>query len=270
MYQINKYPDGTSYVSIPKDWRGQNITTIFRLNTYEDVIHLAQLCDVLTRNNCNAKIVIPCMLDAQADKRFNQCDSSGLKVLCSILNDYNKISFKVFHPHNPEVLEAHMPGVEIIDNSDFIKEVLKLIDKDLIVLLPDGGAYKWGVKLMDKLGFTGTVLACAKNRNFIDGKSKLTQQLPDFDFEGKDILIIDDICVHGGTFKGLANMLRARNCGKLYLAVSHITIEYHKQDSVFEYFDKVFTTNSKFDEYCLENQYREIIPPKNLEIIKMF
>ena len=122
------------------------------------------------------------------------------------------------------------------------------IPNNLVVLLPDGGAYKWGVKLMDKLGFNGDVVAASKNRQYVDGKSKLVQQLPDYDFKGKDILIIDDICVYGGTFKGLAKMLNERNCGKLFLAVSHMTVLELGEDSVGNYFDEVFTTNSKFEE----------------------
>ncbi len=119
---------------------------------------------------------------------------------------------------------------------------------NLVILLPDGGAYKWGVKLMDKLGFNGDIVAASKNRQYVDGKSKLVQQLPDYDFNGKDILIIDDICVYGGTFKGLSKILKERNCGKLYLAVSHMTVLELGEDSVGNYFDSVFTTNSKFEE----------------------
>lgn len=146
------------------------------------------------------------------------------------------------------------------------------MNKNLVVLLPDGGAYKWGVKLMDKLGFEGVVLACAKNRSYKDGKSKLTQQLPDFDFQGKDILIIDDISVYGGTFKGLSKLLRERNCGKLYLAVSHMTVQNLGEDPVTNYFDKVFTTNSKFKKYweTLTPYSQSPLTKNNLGVIKMF
>jgi len=145
------------------------------------------------------------------------------------------------------------------------------MNKNLIVLLPDGGAYKWGVKLMDKLGFSGTVLACAKNRKFVNGKSVLTQQLPDYDFQGKDILIIDDINIYGSTFKGLSKLLKERNCGKLYLAVSHMTVQHLGKNPVTDYFDIVYTTNSKYNKYwtgCIYDS--DSYTPKNLEIIKLF
>lgn len=117
-----------------------------------------------------------------------------------------------------------------------------------------------------------------------DNKSVLNQTIDKQDFQGKDILIIDDICVYGGTFKGLFKLLRERNCGKLYLAVSHMTIQNLGEDPVTNYFNRIFTTNSKFDNYYYTEKSNYVnytregneevcfdkITPKNLEIIKLF
>lgn len=276
--KINKYPDGTSYVEIPKEWENTDKLITFKINTYEDVVHLAQLCEVLTYNNVNAQITIPCMLDAQADKRFNEYHSSGLKVIANVLNEYDDISFRVFHPHNPEVLEALIPAVEIIDNSEFIKEVFKNIVlniptfENLILMSSDAGGFKPLMKLCDKINWKGEVYSASKSREYKEGKSKLTQIVDKQDFGGKDILIIDDICVYGGTFKGLSTLLKERNCGKLYLAVSHMTVQELGEDPVTNYFDKVFTTNSKYDEYFdLGLDFEpEKISKNKLEIIKLF
>ena len=142
--------------------------------------------------------------------------------------------------------------------------------ENLIIMFPDAGAYKWGMKLLDKIQWEGEIYCASKSRMYKDGKSVLTQVIDRMDFNGKNLIILDDICVYGGTFIGLAKMLRERNVGKLYLAVSHITIEHHPQNSVFEYFDKVFCTNSKYNEYTAENKNREMLMPKNLEIINLF
>lgn len=272
--EIIKYPDGTSYVSINYKQDCPNKT--FKLNSYEDLWQLNQFVDACNNNDRIPIITIPCLIDAQADRRFNKDESSGLKLVLKFLNKM-KANFKIYHPHNTEVVEAYLGNkVEIIDNSDFIRRVIynKIYDNksanNLTVLLPDGGAYKWGAKLMDKISFKGDVIAAAKNRKFIDGKSVLTQQLPNYDFEGKDILIIDDICIYGGTFKGLATILREHNCGKLYLAVSHITVQNHEQYNVFSYFDKVFTTNSKYDVYYERIDGSSGKEIKNLDIIKIF
>lgn len=272
--KINKYPDGTSYVSIPKEWEETSQKIVFKINDYESVIHLAQLCDVLVHNRVQANIIIPCLLDAQADKRFDEFHSSGLTVLARILDTYigHNIFFKIYHPHNPEVVEALLTSSEIIDNTEFIDKVLNKLSpvNNLVLMSSDAGGFKPLMKLADKVNWRGETFSASKSRKYENNKSILSQFIDKQDFEGKDILIVDDICVYGGTFKGLSKLLKERNCGKLYLAVSHITIEHHPQDNVFEYFDKVFTTNSKFNEYTAENSQREMLTPANLEIIKLF
>lgn len=276
--EIIKYPDGSSYVKVEELNGNYPTISTFRINTYEDLHHLEQFVDVMNNLGYKPTITIPNLIDAQADRRFAENQSSGLKIVCKRLNAM-KANFRIFHPHNAEIVEALIDKVEIIDNSEFISKTINrilsiehILETNLIALLPDGGAYKWGVKLMDKLGFTGDILAAAKNRKFVDGKSILTQQLPDYDFNGKDIILLDDCLIYGGTFKNLSKLLKERNCGKLYLAVSHMTVQNLGEDPVTDHFDKVFTTNSKYEEYCCEYDIIQSkkIKPKNLEIIKLF
>lgn len=276
--KINKYPDGTSYV---QETNPTGYTT-FKINTYEDLWHLNQYVDAYNNFNkggMRPTITIPNLIDAQADKRFNVGESSGLKLVCNFLNNMDA-DFKIFHPHNAEAVEALIDNVEILDNKDFINQVLSKIVlnkekdynsytvnktyKNLILMSSDAGGFKPLIKLCDKIGWKGETYSASKSRNPNDGK--LTQLVDRTNFEGKDILIIDDICVYGGTFKGLSKLLKERNCGKLYLAVSHMTVQNLGQDPLTNYFDKVFTTNSKYDEYY---GYDDFIP-KNLEIIKLF
>lgn len=288
--QIIKYPDGTSYIKEEKKFLTKSI---FKINTYEDLWNLNQYVDVCNHNGYTPTILIPNLIDTQADRRFNKNESSGLKLVCDFLNNM-KASFKIFHPHNPEVVEALIDNVEIIDNSYFIKEVLSeiycqtyIIPRDkglfyhqqnslrdnLILLSSDAGGFKPLMKLCDKIGWQGETFSASKSRKYEDGKSKLIQQIDKQDFEGKDILIIDDICVYGRTFKGLSKLLKKRNCGKLYLAISHMTVQNLGEDPVTNYFDKVFTTNSKYEHY----EYKEFDGDKmnnkniqNLEIVNLF
>lgn len=281
--EIIKYPDNTSYAvakKLQQEYTQEGIPMYknrprflddltIRVNTYEELWHLNQIVDSYNANGVIPTITLPWLIDGQADRRFAPNQSSGLKLVLKFLNGM-KANFKIFHPHNAEVVEALMDNVEIIDNSEFITTVLsKLNDKDITptILLPDGGAYKWGAKLADKLVLKLDVLNASKFRK--DGKVD-KQELPNYNFEGKDILIIDDICIYGGTFKGLATILKERNCGKLYLAVSHITVQNHEKDNVFSYFDKVFTTNSKYDVYYERIDGSSGKEIKTLEIIKLF
>lgn len=285
---INYYPDGTSYVNgIGMGLHGG----VFNINSYTDLWHLHQAVDAYT-NKFGSKptVIIPNLIDAQADRRFNKGESSGLKLVCEFLNRI-EADFKIFHPHNPEVVEALIDGVKILDNSTFIKEVLSEIHcantniirdkglfyhqkvKNLTLMSSDAGGFKPLMKLCDTLKWEHDVFSASKGRAFKDGKTHLTQLIDKDDFEGKDILIVDDISVFGGTFKGLATMLRKRNCGKIHLAVSHMTMQNLGNEPVTDFFDTVFTTDSKFNKYyvgegAVESGTSRI--PENLHIINMF
>jgi ribose-phosphate pyrophosphokinase len=295
--KITKYPDGSSYVT---DTVKGEIT--FRINSYEDLWHLAQYVDAYHSQHSTKSvrvrpsIIIPNLIDAQADRRFNKGESTGLKLVGTFLNGL-EADFKIFHPHNQEVIETLMDNVEIIDNSEFIKQVLSTfvldefrqsdfsdieyyrdhvsnISDKLILMSSDAGGFKPLMKLCDKIKWKGETFSAAKARSWdeIDG-TKFVQQINRDDFGGKDIIIIDDICVFGGTFKGLSKLMRERNCGKLYLAVSHMTVQNLGKDPVTNYFDKVVTTNSKYVDYWYTKgikPFDQVIEPENLEIINLF
>ena len=261
-YEIKSYPDNTKYVIVKKITN--NLT--FRLNTYEDLWILNQIHDVVKKANWNVTVTISNLIDAQADRRFDIAQPFGLKLVLEFLKGMGNFDYKIFHPHNPEVVEAILGDrVEIIDNSEFIDLVLakglmgeytsetetqwdKILESNLILMSSDAGGFKPLMKLCDKLEWQGETYSASKSRKYENGKSVLTQIVDRQDFNGKDILIIDDICVYGGTFKGLAKMLKKRNCGRLFLAVSHMTVLELGEDCVGNYFDEVYTTNSKFEE----------------------
>lgn len=272
---IEKYPDGTSYAIVHPI---QEFT--FKINSYEDLWHLNQVIDAQNNLGITPTVIIPNLIDAQADRRFADNQSSGLKLVCKLLNSM-KADFKVFHPHNPEVVEALLDRVEIIDSRIFVQSVFDYLTRktnnvnsvydNLMLFSSDAGGFKPLIKLADKLNWRGEVYGASKSRKYEDNKTKLIQVIDRQAFQGKDILIIDDICVYGGTFVGLAKMLRERNCGKLYLDVSHITVE-KPNPELFSLFDEIFTTNSKFEELfpIVHKDKGGASKAKNLHIIKHF
>lgn len=272
-----KYPDGTFYPVINLMTIDKNLvqSIIYRINSYNDLWFLKQIKDTLDHNKIKCDLIIPCLLDAQADKRFQDDSSYNLKLICNFINDMNWNKISIYHPHNQEVVEALIDNVQIIDNSEFIKRVLNVIynegykTTECVLMSLDAGGYKPLMKLADKIEWKGITYSASKARKWVDGKSTLNQTLDKQDFNGKDILIIDDLLIGGGSVIGLAKMLKERNCGKLYVAVSHITIP-HPNPELFKIFDKVFTTDSKDLIYWINDEVGEIKYPDNLQIIKLF
>lgn len=295
--KITKYPDGSSYVTkksheeyykdsevLVEDWMVQNYyDTTFRINSYEDLWHLGQYVDAL---NYRPNIVIPNLLDAQADRRFESGQSFGLKRVIEFLAEL-EANFTIFHPHNPEVVEMGFEllgnPVEIEDNTRFLEYCISEItdlqhgeDNELVLLAPDAGAYKSLAKVADKLQWDKPVWSASKSRTWDPekGESVLTQVLPNEDFTGKDVIIVDDLCVYGGTFKGLSKKLKEAGARSLYLVVSHMTVQHLGYDAVGNYFTKVFTTDSKYDSYTeiFKSTIFGVItePAINVEVVPYF
>ena len=126
-YKVLSYPDGSKYVKV----YNINNDLTFKINSYEDLWILNQIHDVVKSKNRYVTVTIHNLIDAQADRRFNSDESSGLKLVCNFLNGLSNFNYKIFHPHNQEVVEALLDRVEIIDNFEFIKEVLNDIYLDV-------------------------------------------------------------------------------------------------------------------------------------------
>jgi len=285
MNLISKYPDGSSYATCNTNLK----KIIFRINTYEDLWHLNQVVDAYAAQDIRPTIVIPWLIDGQADRRFSPDQSSGLTLVCKFL-DKMPADFEIFHPHNAEVVEALIKHVNILNNSYFINSVLTTLASEkrpgktysanptdnmeklkdnLILMSTDAGGFKPLIKLTEKIKWPGEIYSASKARSWsVEDGTKFIQQIDRTDFQGKDVLLIDDLCIYGGTAKNLAKMLKERNCGKLYLAVSHMTVQNLGNDPVTNYFERVFTTNSKYKEYCIiQNNFT--VPPSNLTLINL-
>lgn len=277
--EIIKYPDGTSYAVVNDSDKDIN----FRVNSYEDLWHLNQAVDAFYNYRGYMPVVrLNWLIDAQADKRDAPNKSAGLKLVMNLLKSMPVERFEIFHPHNAIAVEMALDNVVIKTNTNFFIEVLESISdlglyssrkdwlNNFMIMFPDAGAFKWGQELLTEIGWEGESYSTNKQRPQGDGKQRLKQFIDRQDFEGKDILIVDDLSIYGGTFKGLANLLRERNCGKLFLAVSHMTVQDIGNDPVTNYFEHIYTTNSKFDNYQTWDMSELGKQPRNLTVFKMF
>ncbi|MEM6802608.1 MAG: ribose-phosphate diphosphokinase [Bacteroidota bacterium] len=212
-----------------------------RVNNFEDFGLTLMAVDALKRLEVPAiQLFLPYFPGARQDRVMVAGEALSVKVYADILNSLQLNRVIIFDPHS-EVAPALINNCKSIDNSAFVKTCLDQIEEDVLLISPDAGALKKAYKLAVKLGGK-EVIECSKKRDTRTG------HLSDFmvyadDLQGKACLIVDDICDGGGTFLGLADKLREKNAGNLYLAVSH-GIFSKGLSELKRKFSKVFTTNS--------------------------
>lgn len=241
IFQNFTFSGGEPHIKIESNFDvTQKITITQRLNSFNDLGLLCIAVDALRRMDVkNMELFIPYFPAARQDRVMIKGEPLSVKVYADIINgmQFNKVY--VFDAHS-EVTPALVNNCEVIPNHTFIETVVKVIGNSFKLISPDGGALKKIYKVSEFLGGV-EVVECSKSRDVKTGRLSGFKVYND-DLQGSDCLIVDDICDGGGTFVGLAEELKNKNAGKLYLAVSHGI--FNKGFAVLDCYEKIFSTNS--------------------------
>jgi len=224
-----------------------NITSSYvkifhRITDARHIMELFLTVDALRRNGVTKiDLFLPYIPYARQDRVCNEGEALSLKVFASMINS---LKFQTVF-----VVDAHSDvSTALIDNCVNLKPdmyILKTLEhiKTPILISPDAGANK---KIFDfyKVNYDrfSDIVYCEKHRDMSTGKIVKTEVYSD-DLKGKPCLIVDDICDGGATFIGIAEELKRKNAGDLYLYISH-GIFRNGVDELLTYFETIFCTNS--------------------------
>jgi ribose-phosphate pyrophosphokinase len=152
-------------------------------------------------------------------------------------------------PHS-EVTAALLNNVTVLDELEYVEKVITSCEgeRHFNIVCPDAGAGKRVNKIVQHLSNTFkikqfNIVRCEKIRDVRDGSIKEFFVDAD-DLRGHTTILFDDVCSMGGTFIGLGNKLKEKNCSKLMLFTAHNDCM-EGLDKMVNYFDHFYTTNSK-------------------------
>ncbi|WP_437823065.1 ribose-phosphate diphosphokinase [Tenacibaculum mesophilum] len=241
-YNFFTFSGGEPHIKIISELENvSEVTITHRIQSFNDIGTLLLATNALKNTGITKlHVVLPYFPAARQDRLMVSGEPLSVKVYADIINAQNFKSVTVFDPHS-EVTPALLNNCKVIDNHKFIELVTQQLSEDLTLISPDGGALKKIYKVAAYLQ-NYEVVECSKSRNVKTGQLTGFKVYTD-DLQGKDCLIVDDICDGGGTFLGLAKELKAKNAGNLYLAISH-GIFSKGFDELEKHFTKIFTTDS--------------------------
>lgn len=241
VFESFTFPGGEPHIKIKPGFDNTEPLTITqRINSFNDLGLLCMAADALQRMGAKADtLFIPYFPAARQDRVMVAGEPLSVKVYAEIINHLGFREVLVFDPHS-EVLPAILDNCKIVTNHLFIEKVLEIIGREMLLISPDGGALKKIYKLSEYLGRM-EVVECGKIRTVANGQLAGFKVFAE-DLKGRNCLIVDDICDGGGTFSGLAQSLKQKNAGKLFLAVSHGI--FSKGLDVLGDFERIFSTNS--------------------------
>jgi ribose-phosphate pyrophosphokinase len=235
------FSGGEPHIKINPDFdKSESIAIAHRLNSFNDLGLLCLAVDALQRMDAKAEtLIVPYFPSARQDRVMIKGEPLSVKVYADIINQMQFKKVIVFDAHS-EVTPALLNHCEVVTNHGFVQKVIESIGNEVTLISPDGGALKKIYKVSEYLGGL-EVVECSKSRNVKTGKLTGFKVYSE-DLNGRDCLIVDDICDGGGTFVGLVEELKKKNAGKLYLAVSHGI--FSKGFEGLNCFERIFTTDS--------------------------
>lgn len=241
-FQSFVFAGGEPHIKISSNFDPASVVQLtHRINSFNDLGLICTTVDALKRMGVKTiKLFIPYFPAARQDRVMVPGEPLTVKVYADIINALGLDNVTVFDPHS-EVTPALLNNCTVITNHVFIQKVVAQIGEGVKLISPDGGALKKIYKVSEFLG-GAEVVECSKSRDVKTGRLSGFKVYAE-DLEGADCLIVDDICDGGGTFIGLAEELKNKNAGKLYLAISH-GIFSKGFNELAKYFDQIFTTDS--------------------------
>lgn len=248
-HNILEFSDSQKQITVDLDsYYGENHVKIISRMSWKDLQDIILAVKSLKRAKVdNIYLDVPYFLGARSDRLFEKNSTHYLKdIICPIINslEFNTVSVLDSHSY---VLEACLRNYNEMDIKPFYgwfieKAIITSEDKqNTFIIAPDYGAVKRTSFFVKNYGFE-KMISCSKNRDIHTGKI-LDVTIPIDNFEGKNCIILDDICDGGTTFRELAKGLKERNVGKITLIVTHCI---HKNgiNNVLQYVDRIYTTNS--------------------------
>ena len=217
-----------------------------RFTSASDIIRLLLAKDALKlKGISNVELIMPYLPYARQDRVCNDGESFSLKVFCDLINAMNFSKVTIIDCHS-DVGPALLNNCVNISPSNFVKIVCFDIEsygvEKLLLISPDAGSNKKCNKIFSEVGLFSDIIKCDKKRNLETGELSGFEVFSN-DLSGTDCLIVDDICDGGRTFIGVAEELKKKNAGNIYLYITH-GIFSNGFDDLKKHFKYIYTTDS--------------------------
>lgn len=250
-HELIVFPDGQPHVNLVGAFDGPLDTTIINahITSPKDLFELCLLVNAIKthRDGKNINLNILYLMGARYDRNMKKGleDSFDLKVVSNIINSLGFNSVSILDPHSDTSL-ALIENSRAYDAHDQMSNVFMGYSKDRVLVVPDAGAFKKSNQYKETYNCEDSIL-CLKERSVVDGSLK-TKVIDPCKAEGKDVIIVDDICDGGRTFINIAEEIKGKGVKpkSMTLAVTHGI--FSQSIYVFKgFFDHIITTDSYYE-----------------------
>ena len=201
-------------------------------------------------------VIMPFLYESRQHRRTGR-ESLDCALALQELVNMGVENIITFDAHDPRIQNAiPLHGFETVQPAyQFIKNLLKnesdlQLDKDhLMIISPDEGGMSRAIYLANNIGVDmGMFYKRRDYSTIVDGRNPIVaHEFLGADVKGKDMIIIDDMISSGDSMLEVAQLLKARGAGKIFMCSTFglFTNGLDKFDKAYEngVFDRILTTN---------------------------
>ncbi len=221
--------------------------------------HYANLKRAISAIEGKAKrvsVIMPMLYEGRQHKRSSR-ESLDCAMALDELVQMGVSNIITFDAHDPRVQNAiALKGFDNFSPAyQFMKALLKAVpdlavDKEhLMIISPDEGGMSRAIYLANNIGVDmGMFYKRRDYSTIVDGRNPIVaHEFLGADVKGKDMIIIDDMISSGDSMLEVAQLLKARGAGKIFMCSTFglFTNGLDKFDKAYEngVFDRILTTN---------------------------
>ena len=210
-----RFPDGELYVRIEAGVSGKTVIVIGNTRIDEEILEMLMLLNAARENGASRIIaVIPYFGYARQHRTYKDGEPVSSKVITHSLQDYCD-EIVCVEIHDDETLGfssipfRNLSAIDVM-SSHFIKRSIDY------VISPDDGGYQRAKKMAELMNSKSDFIF--KRR--IDART-VEMKLPDINFKGKSILLVDDIISTGGTIIKAVKLLKEAGATRISVSAVH-------------------------------------------------
>lgn len=214
------FPDGTTSFRYDPSLEEEEFIIQWKYDGDHECILLWYLVHRIRSYDSRAEIILqlPYIPNARMDRVKSSDEVFTLKYFAEFINSLSFDFVVVRDPHS-NVAPALLNNVEVLDARCYIMQAIAncmTCGENLLLCYPDEGAAKRYTELLKR-----EHVFCIKHRDWRTGNiERLELTNPEL-VEGRNVLIVDDICSRGGTFTHTARALREAGAKDIFLYITH-------------------------------------------------
>lgn len=229
---VSDFSDGEFQPSFEETVRGQDVFIVqSTMPPTDNLFELLLMIDAAKRASARKIIaVIPYFGFARQDRKDKPRVAIGAKLVANMLMaaGVNRIMTMDLHADQIQGF-FEVPVDHLYASTLFYEEIQKLNTGNLIMAAPDAGGAKRANSYAKKLD-TGLAL-CHKHRKKANEVAEMTVI---GDVEGKDVILIDDMCDTAGTLTKAADLFMSRGAKSVRAFCTHAVLSGPAYDRINE------------------------------------